>query len=389
MKGDYAFIQWLDDVSKAFSYRQVSIDINDFDKEQVDLAKFQKLESLTCYYNQIKNLESQIRLKSLTVHKYQNESRIISLFKELEFLSLIQGRFIKLDKIQSENLSKIELYFNSKLDDISGILNHPNIKELDIESCKKIPVDHLIEVVTSCAKLEVLKLSHFEFPNLEWVRGMKCLKQLVIIDCNVLNGDISPAIHLEYVAIDNRKHYNYRFDNVTRTIHPVIPKGAFVPKGQSQKDGKIKGSVVELPHFRELDIKVLDMDYETDMPFNAYRVDLELHFEEESITKSKLSQAIKLLQNVEKDNDVILDLFKKDFGQGGVVKEYFDYFTDEVDEAKEDDFWQTLLLKRIAFYPHDDESYGVYDYGIDEISPYVLSLKVNAKGKITGCEMES
>ncbi|MBK7636946.1 MAG: hypothetical protein IPJ13_23740 [Saprospiraceae bacterium] len=288
-----------------------------------------------------------------------------------------------------KSLQKLELSSLTKLEDTSGIMNHPNIKELDIESCKKIPVDHLIEIVTSCAKLEVIKLSHFEFPNLEWVRGMKCLKQLVIIDCNVLNGDISPAAHLEYVAIDNRKHYNYRFDNETRTIHPVTPKGVFVPKDQSNKDVRKKGSSVEVPHFGELDIKVLDMDYETDMSFNAYRVDLELHFEEETITKSKLSQAIKLLQNVEKDNDVILDVFKKDFEQGGVVKEYFDYFTDEVDEAKEGDFWQTLLLKRIAFYPHDDESYGLYDYGIDEISPYVLSLKVNAKGNITGCEMES
>ncbi|HPN71793.1 MAG TPA: hypothetical protein PLZ32_19840 [Saprospiraceae bacterium] len=43
----------------------------------------------------------------------------------------------------------------------------------------------------------------------------------------------------------------------------------------------------------------------------------------------------------------------------------------------------------MAFNLDGNGCYGVYDYGIDEISPYVLSLKVDQKGNITGCEMES
>lgn len=253
-------------------------------------------------------------------------------------------------------------------------------------SCKRL---NNLDVLKSMKKLKKLHLDEMILPNIDFVRDIKNLNYLSLVGTNILNGDISPAKDLDFVAIDNRKHYNYRFDYETRTIHPVTPKGVFVPKDQSKKDVRKKGSSVELPHFGELDIKALHMDYETDMSFNAYRVDLELHFEEESITKSKLSQAIKLLKNVEKDNDLILDVFKKDFQEGGAVKEYSEYFIEELAEVNDDDFWKALLLKRIAFYPHDDESYGVYDYGIDEISPYVLSLKVNAKGKITGCEMES
>jgi len=43
----------------------------------------------------------------------------------------------------------------------------------------------------------------------------------------------------------------------------------------------------------------------------------------------------------------------------------------------------------VAFYPHDEDDYAVYDFGIDEISPYVVSLKINSKGKISDCQIES
>lgn len=364
-----------------------SIEFSSWPEFTLDLSLFSKLKHLRINNRNFKNIDTQVQLEKLNVSPFRLKNDKIDGLCNLKELYLFESDYENVNFVDNmKHLHNLDIYYFPNLINIDALKNNDSIESLVFYSCKRL---NNLDVLKSMKKLKKLHLDEMILPNIDFVRDIKNLNYLSLVGTNILNGDISPAKDLDFVAIDNRKHYNYRFDNETRTIHPVTPKGVFVPKDQSNKDVRKKGSSVEVPHFGELDIKVLDMDYETDMSFNAYRVDLELHFEEETITKSKLSQAIKLLQNVEKDNDVILDVFKKDFEQGGVVKEYFDYFTDEVDEAKEDDFWQTLLLKRIAFYPHDDESYGLYDYGIDEISPYVLSLKVNAKGNITGCEMES
>jgi hypothetical protein len=378
----------LENVDKFTELESISVNSYD-DKLKVDLSPFRNLIMLHGDYKKMINLKRVTTLNYLYLINYTDRDREIANLNNLIEFADSMGKYKDLGFLRSKNLHLISLLGNSKLTDISGIKNHPTLKELDIESCKNIPVDHLVEVVISLKKLEVLKLHNFEFEDIAWVKQLPNLKDLVITRSNVIDGDISPAAHLEYVAIDNRKHYNYRFDSTTRTMHPVRPKGVYVPKDPNEGSDKHKRSEVQIPHFGDFDAKSLDMDYETDMAFKDVRVNLELHFEEESIAKSKLNAVIKLLQSVEKDHDVIKDMLKNDFTQSGVVKEYFEYFIEEIENVTEVDFWKSLVLKRIAFYPHDEDDYGVYDFGIDEISPYVLSLKVDHKGKITGLEMES
>ena len=288
--------------------------------------------------------------------------------------------------LKSQILSLVSIFGTSKLTDISGIKNHPSLKELDIESCKNIPVDHLIDVVTSCKNLEVLKLSHFEFPDLDWVREMKSLKQLVIIDCNVLNGDIGPAAQLEYIAIDNRKHYNYKFDSVTRTIYPVAVK--LKNSTLINEMGK-KNSIIDLPFFGKMDCENLQNDFFTDLVLNDLRINLEIHFVSKSIAKAKLNRVIKLLNDLANDIILIHQIFIKNFQESGVIREYYDFFIDQNVDGNESEFWKKLSLHRIAFYPEDDEIYAIYDFVIDELIPYLVSLKINSKGKIADCKIES
>jgi hypothetical protein len=382
-------LNWIKEID--FFIEQEKVDINLYeDGVKIDLSKFKNIKMLGCDLKVVYNFEKLPLLSNLGISGYKDRLNYIEKQHDLEFLTIAQSQISKLESLVNlKSLVYINLFINPKLTDISGIINHPSLKELEIESCKNIPVSHLVEVVISLKKLEVLKLHNFEFEDIAWVKQLPNLKDLVITRSNVIDGDISPAAHLEYVAIDNRKHYNYRFDSTTRTIHPVRPKGVYVPKYQNEGSDKHKRSVVQIPHFGDFDAKSLDMDYETDMAFKDVRVNLELHFEEESIAKSKLNGVIKLLQSIEKDHDVIKDMLKNDFIQSGVVKEYFEYFIEEIEDVTEVDFWKSLVLKRIAFYPHDEDDYGVYDFGIDEISPYVLSLKVDHKGKFTGLEMES
>ena len=378
-----SILSWINNKHFYINDAHLNIDLNE--KGYIDLSEFKRLKSLGCNFKEIKNYGHLSNLETIGLSGYKDGNSLISNNKNLIDLSLTQCSLTNLSELNNLNqLKNVDLYSCSKLVDISGLRNKSNIEKLEIESCKNIPVSHLIEVISTLKHLEVLKLHKFEFPDLNWISELPNLVDFVITDCNVINGDISPAAHLEYVAIDNRKHYNYRFDSETRTIQPVVPKGVYIPKPE-----KASKSTFEVPHFGPLDLKHLNQDYETDMAFGESRVNLELHFEEDSTTKNMLKRLMKLLKDVETNNKTILDLLKTDFEQGGVVNEYYDYFLDESIEGDEQTFWKELSLKRMAFYPDDDDSFGVYDYGIDEISPYVLSLKINQKGAIVGCEMES
>lgn len=69
------------------------------------------------------------------------------------------------------------------------------------------------EELTRMINLRKLILGGFKFESIEWVRCLKNLEHLSLVDSKVLNGDISPAESIKYVGIDNKRHYNFRFDD--------------------------------------------------------------------------------------------------------------------------------------------------------------------------------
>lgn len=189
-------------------------------KKKIDLSKFGKLKWLGCDYKEVTSLRSQKQLLSLVLYGYPSESTELVDLVGLEELVLRNGSIDSLSFIQAESkLKNVELSYLSKLTSISGLTKCKNLEYLEIQSCKRI--GDLVETVQSLDTLKVLKLIGFELDSLDWVKELPLLEQLVLIKSNVLSGDISPAKDIDYVAIDNKRHYNYRFDD---TIMNIVPR---------------------------------------------------------------------------------------------------------------------------------------------------------------------
>ena len=198
-----------------------SIYIEDFFNTKVDLSLFENIEYLYGYYNQMKNLDKADTLEYLSILGYKDVRKEISKLLKLQGLVLTKCNVINLAFLNSlKKLERIELNYFRRLTDISDLANiSATLKELEIRSCKKI--NNLEKTLIKLKNLHSLKLLNCKLESLDWIKELPNLKNFVFMDSNVVSGDISPAAHIEYVAIDNKRHYNYKFD---QDLKKIVPK---------------------------------------------------------------------------------------------------------------------------------------------------------------------
>lgn len=186
---------------------------------KVDLSLFNRLRWLGCDYKEVVNLSSQTNLLSLVLFSYPNNGSGLNELLGLKELVLRKGTVESLSFIsQKSQLVKIELSYLSKLKTIGSLKKCQQLEYLEIQSCKRIC--DLEETLKWLSGLKVLKLIGFEIANLRWVKNLVNLEQLILLDTNVIDGDIKPAKNVTYVAIDNKRHYNYKFDDESMRIVP-------------------------------------------------------------------------------------------------------------------------------------------------------------------------
>ena len=167
------------------------------------------------------NLSKAISLESLMLWKYSKNSKDICHLTNLRELFLRQGGISDLSCIKPlKNLERIELSFLTKLTEISALKSlSSSLKVLEIENCKKI--EQIESTLKELKDIEELKIIGIDLKNIYFVKFLPKLKQLIIINSNILNGDISPAQNIDYVLIDNKRHYNFKFDE---NLMKIIPK---------------------------------------------------------------------------------------------------------------------------------------------------------------------
>jgi ubiquitin C-terminal hydrolase len=145
---------------------------------------------------------------------------------------------------------------------------------------------------------------------------------------------------------------------------------------------------MKLHYFEELNPNKLE-DY--------YSIDIEFEAESRLLKVNTILE--KLPEFVGKVNGFIQDNFKT----GNDVQEFLDFHLDEVDEElafllsktdqslkKDEQLLSILTLKRIGFYPDEDETFTVSDFGIgQDISQYVLVVNTTEDQELHYITMES
>jgi hypothetical protein len=147
-----------------------------------------------------------------------------------------------------------------------------------------------------------------------------------------------------------------------------------------------------LPNFIEIDIESLDEYYQAELMFKGHQVALDINFDEHSIEEQKLESIKKMIDELQAYSEVALTAIQLDYTEGKTAKKYIERHLKKLDpEADEKDLLRSkLYIKRIGFYPDDQDQFAIFDYTIgEELTSYLLVVIFKESGEVESIEMES
>jgi len=156
--------------------------------------------------------------------------------------------------------------------------------------------------------------------------------------------------------------------------------------------------------FDNIDPYKLENYYSRDIAIGDKEIQIDLNFEQESLTREEVSTLNAALDSIEILLGQSWKWIMDDYKNGSDVAEYItihleDFFAEDPEELlKGTDpaldntkrFFQILEINRIGVYPSSPDSYIVLDYMVDEeLSNYILVVVVNDKLKLEYITIES
>jgi hypothetical protein len=156
----------------------------------------------------------------------------------------------------------------------------------------------------------------------------------------------------------------------------------------------------ELPYFGKLNLDPIDSCYEAEATIGGKPVQVDLNFENESISADAIEDVKRLLRDVEQYLPECREFILNEYNNGELVQEYIQFHKDDMSEGvlcdelgiKGGDINQQLLAKlqpvRIGIYP-ESENYVVFGYSFgSDLTPTVLAITANKNIELQNMYME-
>lgn len=186
-------------------------------KKGFDFSKLERLNRVSIDWRPcLDSLHHLSTLKVIRIDKYkaQDLSKFVAL-QNLQRLDLVMGTFQSLKGIELfPNLAQLMLYRCSKLTDVSSITGI-SLKELEIESCKKIANLEVIFEVQSLEKLIIDKCH--ELDSIAGISNLSKLNKVTVADTSILDGDMTKfgLLHNKGVKVwfTSKKYYSHRLED--------------------------------------------------------------------------------------------------------------------------------------------------------------------------------
>ncbi len=186
----------------------------------VDLSNFEKLKYARLNNKKRINLNSCTMLEELIITKVDKVKDDLTTLSDLKVLDISEGNITDLAFLDDmPKLNELTLSYLYKLEDVSGLSYlSDSLEYLEVLSCKNIVWNDELKNLPNLKK--IIFRSKFNFDGLKWVEKMPNLEHLALGDTLVENGDFRPAKDIYFVSMDNKKHYNYKYDHETLKIVP-------------------------------------------------------------------------------------------------------------------------------------------------------------------------
>lgn len=181
---------------------------------EISLEPFKKLELFSSNrIHLVKDIDKAISLKSLSMVDVTHEMKIedLSILSNLTNLETVSIGGLKIKTLKGiENLKQLRVLYLAGLpyiDSLTPLTEHRNtLTSLVILKCRKISDFTPIE---SLSRLQFLKFEYMsKIDHIHFINNLNNLKTFICDTCNIIDGNLSSLLNLEYVGIyPNRKHY--------------------------------------------------------------------------------------------------------------------------------------------------------------------------------------
>jgi internalin A len=198
----------------------------------LDFASFSNLRRLGVYWNRgFESLASSSALEELYVFDPPDSDLVrFAELQSLRRLELSQGRkLISTTGIdQLTQLTFLGLYHQSSLEALTDLGRAVSLRELAIESCKKLSV---IDEISPLENLVTLKLANCgEIRSLQPLEGLRCLERLFAWESTkIVDGDLTVLTRLprlREVAMMSRRAYN----PTVQEVEALLAQREFEPR---------------------------------------------------------------------------------------------------------------------------------------------------------------
>ena len=183
----------------------------------LDFDNFPKLQNCSIDWNpKMKNLFNCASLQRLNLRKYKGKDlNNVGDLSNLTELVINTTTIESLIRIEGLNINRLELVNMRKLVSLKGVESLYNLKVLEMENCSKV---ESIDNINTLLNLEKLGLNNCK--EIETLNPIRDLKKLQWLDfwgnTSIQDGDMTPCIGIQKVAFENRKHYNYKNEEIDK-----------------------------------------------------------------------------------------------------------------------------------------------------------------------------
>lgn len=165
-------------------------------------------------------------------------------------------------------------------------------------------------------------------------------------------------------------------------------------------------AILNLPHFGPINLDALEEYYAVSIPYNGNEIEIDLNFEEESITPEAMDEVLHFIEQInvfDAQNKTYLEVDFND-DEGEAVKIYLEHHLEELEKneleslidfnkVQEEPIKQLLgklRLVRLGLYPHQEEFFATFDYSIgSDLTDYLIAVSVDKDGHFQDINMDS
>jgi protein phosphatase 1 regulatory subunit 7 len=218
------------DISSVCSLRQLRyLALSGRTKQPLDLANFPLLEELRIqWWRKLRLAASMEALRVLSLSHYAPPSGDLTGLPDipqLEDLELIQGSNLELSGIDRfPELRRLTVDYFPKLTDISPLTAFADgiLEILEFGHCPKLTRHDQVRVIRSLRRLAFNKCG--EIPSLSFLNDMPALESFSFVNTNIIDGDLTPCLRLQFAGFFNKRHYSHRDTDFPAASMPTTLK---------------------------------------------------------------------------------------------------------------------------------------------------------------------